>query len=127
MVIAWVLLATTGILAARYYKYIFPDVKLCKIDFWFHIHRPLMILVPVISLISFIVILSQLNWNWVSSSSSIGLAHSIFGIFTITLSIIQPIMGFLRCGKDHKRRWIFNYSHRPIGLSTILFACNIEF
>ena len=70
MVIAWMFLASTGILFARYYintpnfclttliynihiflryyKFIFPNFKPFNIAFWFHIHRPFMLSIPVL-------------------------------------------------------------------------------
>jgi hypothetical protein len=52
-------------------------------------HRPLMVLTTVLSIIGFFVILSDLNWKWVSQVNKVNFAHSIFGIFAISLSIIQ--------------------------------------
>ena len=57
---------------------------------WFIIHRPMMMSVPIISVAAFIVILWEANWQWISiSDSTTFFAHSIFGIVTIGLSIIQ--------------------------------------
>ena len=30
-----------------------------------------------------------------------------------------------RCDKDHKYRFIFNYVHRTLGLSALLFSSNL--
>ena len=89
MVIAWIFCASTGILFARYYKFIFPTVKWFNLQFWFNIHRPVMIFVPILSIIAFIVILADLGWKWVDIESKVGFAHSIFGIVVIGLSVIQ--------------------------------------
>ena len=89
MVIAWILFASTGILVARYYKHLLPSKMYCGVKFWFVLHRPIMISVPVLSLIAFLVILSDLDWQWVETSEQLNFAHSIFGIVTISLSIIQ--------------------------------------
>ena len=92
MIIAWLLFASSGILIARYYKYLLPNVKLCGVQFWFNFHRILMTFVPVLSIISFIIIFSQLNWEWVSTSDSISFTYSILGILSICLSIIQVFL-----------------------------------
>ncbi len=92
MIIAWLALASTGILIARYYKYVLPKAKLCGVQFWFNFHRIIMIFVTTLSIVSFIIILSQLNWSWVSDSDSVSYTHSIFGILTICLSIIQVFL-----------------------------------
>ncbi len=84
--------ASTGILVARYFKFMLPDVKLCKIKFWFLLHRPLMVCVTLISIASFIIILWGVEWKWVDPDESVIFAHSIFGIVTIGLAIIQVII-----------------------------------
>lgn len=60
-------------------------------EFWFNIHRPFMILVVLMSITAFIVILADLEWKWVENSGSINFIHSIFGIVTIGLAIIQVL------------------------------------
>ena len=73
----------------RYYKYICPEVKLMKLQFWFFIHRPLMISVSIVSIISFLIILSR-DWKWVTTDSDkTNFSHSITGILTISFSIVQ--------------------------------------
>ena len=90
MIIAWILFASTGIIVARYFKFLLPDVKLCKVKFWFLLHRPLMVCVPLISIAAFIIILWGVGWAWVPlQDDTIIFSHSIFGIVTISFSIIQ--------------------------------------
>ena len=90
MIIAWMLIGSTGILIARYFKFIFPDKNLFKIQIWFIIHFSLMISVPIISIMSFLIILSNKNWQWLQvTDSSVMFVHSIFGIVTIGLAFIQ--------------------------------------
>ena len=50
-----------------------------------------MIMVPILTFTSFIVILSDLDWKWVSPTSRVEFAHSIFGIVTVSFSILQVI------------------------------------
>ena len=97
IVFAWLFCASTGILFARYYKYIFPNVKLMNVQFWFFIHKPLMISVPIVSIIAFIIILSQLKWTWVDSTNQAAFAHSIIGILTISFSFLQVIIFIFFC------------------------------
>ena len=60
-------------------------------EFWFNVHRPLMIFVPICSSVAFIVILADLEWKWLETTQLTNFVHSIFGIVTIGLSIIQVI------------------------------------
>jgi hypothetical protein len=90
MVIAWMGFASTGILIARYFKFIFQNRNIFKMQIWFAIHFPLMVSVPIISLVSFLIILSYVNWQWLQvTDSTVMFVHSIFGIFTLGLSFIQ--------------------------------------
>lgn len=82
----------------RYYKFIFPKVRWFDLQFWFNMHRPMMIMVPIASVVAFIIILSYLDWKWVEAEEKTAFAHSIFGIFTICLSIIQVIVLLLFYG-----------------------------
>ena len=162
MVIAWMFFASTGILFARfqlnsirlyclifkifkyfhrYYKYLLPNTKLCGVKFWFVVHRPAMICVPIISIISFLIILSDENWTWIPLDEPAVFAHSIFGIVAIGFSFFQVfskyficriiffiikiskvLIAFLRCGPEHPKRFIFNHFHRTVGLTAFLCA-----
>ena len=96
MVIAWIFLAPAGILMPRYYRYLFVPRKFFpNVDFWFAVHRPTMVSVAVISLVSFLIILSDLNWTWIDSSFTLIFVHSIFGIITIGLAFIQVSYAWL--------------------------------
>lgn len=123
MVISWIVLAPNAILFARYFKFIFPSVKPCNIQFWFHIHRPFMMCVTLASLAAFITILWDNKWSWVDYEiDMIEFIHSIFGICTIGFSVIQMILGTLRPDKDHPRRCVFNHVHRTLGISTFILS-----
>ena len=78
---------------SRYFKFIFPNIKLLKVQFWFNAHRFLMFSVPVFSIVAFIVILADLKWKWVEliETQKVNFAHSIIGIIVIGLSFIQVI------------------------------------
>ncbi|RNA13986.1 ferric-chelate reductase 1 [Brachionus plicatilis] len=127
MVIAWPFLSTIGILFARYYKPIFPNVKSCGVQFWFIIHRPFMISVCLLSLIGFGFIFSYKNWTWTSQSSVKNFAHSIVGLITILLSLIQPAMAIFRPDKLAENRPIFNWAHRLVGILAYAFSITAVF
>jgi hypothetical protein len=122
MIIAWILFASTGILLARYYKFIFPETKISGVAFWFFIHRFVMSLVPVLSIVAFVLIFAQLKWNWVRAGFKTDFMHSIAGAVTIGLSVLQPLLAIFRCDKDHKYRFVFNYVHRTIGVCCLLMS-----
>ncbi len=123
-----------------------PETKYFNFEFWFLIHLILMIATPVLAFISFLVILSDLNWNWIDQTSSIDFAHSILGICTVSFSILQVntlpvrenlgfyfkfiyinlkvVIGLLRPAKDSPRRFIFNIFHQSFGFLTFLTSSN---
>ena len=83
-----------------------------------------MILVPVLSIISLLVILSDLDWEWIKSTANnqTNFNHSIFGIVTISLSVVQVIGAFFRPINSHPQRFVFNYLHRTIGFITFVLS-----
>jgi hypothetical protein len=91
MIIAWIFLASTGILIARYYKFLFPQIRINNVDFWFFVHQPVMFMVPILTIIGFIVVLAELKGKWISSEDKVKFTHSIFGIVTLGLSVLQVI------------------------------------
>ncbi len=93
MVIAWVLFAPTGMLIARYYKFLLDKRKVCSVNLWFALHLPIMLSVPIISFVGLLVVLSWLNWKWVQpeSGDEIEFSHSVLGILAISLAFFQVI------------------------------------
>ena len=65
---------------------------------WFQVHRAILMLVPVLTLVGFILIL--VDKKGVFSGSN----HAIIGTTVFVLAMIQPIMGMLRPGFDSKWR-----------------------
>lgn len=89
MIVAWVLLASVGMYIARYFKFIFPKQMVNGLMIWFFLHRPLMILTYILTLVSLIVILVEKDWRWISQSNPTAFVHSIFGLVLIGLSTLQ--------------------------------------
>jgi hypothetical protein len=89
MVVAWVLLAPTGIMIARYYKFLLGDRKFFGVNFWFTLHLTLMIAVPLISLAGLLIVLSWNQWVWLQPDENVEFSHSIFGIVAISLAFVE--------------------------------------
>ena len=92
MAICWMLFVSTGIIIARYYKYLLPKKDMCGMKCWFAIHRPLMILASLTAISAFIVILSFMEWTWIEIDEPIQFSHSIFGIVSIGTIVIQVFL-----------------------------------
>ena len=72
-----------------------------------------MIISLILSFISLILAFSAFDWEWASSSG-----HSIFGMITLVFALIQILVGFMRCDKEHSKRFVFNHIHRLCGVLT---------
>lgn len=94
MIISWVLLAPFGIIMARYFKHLGGDKKLCGVNIWFSLHRPALVLATALTLAGFVLILYDKDWKWINANlyeNKVNFSHSIFGIFTITFSVVQVL------------------------------------
>ena len=107
MTTAWLLFASFGIFLARYFKYIMPGKKIFDLAVWFVLHRAIMIAVTLVSVGAFIAILADVGWNWIEIDEPLAFSHSIVGIVTVGLSIIQVNFLFLSNNIcfDSKRKW----------------------
>ena len=90
MTIAWIIFASTGILLVRYYSNYGRLI--------YAIHILFSILVQLASLAGFFIIFGLFfKWSWLTTVNNelndfnykLGLAHSIFGITAILISILQ--------------------------------------
>lgn len=85
----------------------------------------MMVLVPILAVIAFLIILADLDWEWIENTEEERTAyvHSITGILAIILSIIQVVIALVRPKPDAKFRYIFNEVHRFIGITAFLLSC----
>ena len=112
MIIAWVLLASIGVLLPRYYKNILSERTLLKKKIWFAVHIFLMSSTCLISIVAFLFVLAALNWKWTELPQSedstllkqfkaVDFSHSIFGIVTIGLALIQVYEDYIHLNNIH--------------------------
>lgn len=119
MIVAWVGLTSIGIFTARFMKKTWIDVKLFGKDIWFMTHQLAMCLTWVLTLSSFIIIL-------IDSARFTVNPHSILGIITFTLCVIQPFGAILRPGPKDSTRPIFNFLHSSVGNFCHLLSSKIN-
>ncbi|RNA06657.1 ferric-chelate reductase 1 [Brachionus plicatilis] len=122
MIIAWTIFATLGMIIARYFKFIFPDVRFLELKIWFVIHRPLMYTAYILTIIGFFVILADQNWTWIERTRTTSFVHSFFGLIVIILCFLQILVAFFRPHQDHQNRYIFNYFHSANGTVILLLS-----
>ena len=127
MIFTWIVLVSTGILVARYFKASSPDRKLCGKAVWFAVHRTLMSCAATLTAIAFVLILFYKKGQWTSKSSAREFTHSIVGLIVIIFAMIQPFMALFRCSPDGKYRFIFNYAHATVGSSAFILSITAIF
>ncbi|XP_043820363.1 putative ferric-chelate reductase 1 [Dromiciops gliroides] len=110
MLIAWVTVGSVGMVFARFWKGVMVKQVLGK-DLWFQVHRSLMTLTVVSTMIAFILPFIQAQgWsgNW---------PHPIMGCVVMSLAFLQPVVALFRPLPHHKRRFIFNWFHALTGFA----------
>lgn len=112
-IIAWIFLGSIGILLARYYKPLWPNQIVYSFRVWFSFHRPIMMFVTLLTLLSFIFALIELDWGWSVDGNE--LIHAILGLIVIICSLLNPILGFFRPKPDSCARCLFFWFHWIIG------------
>ncbi|CAF1037294.1 unnamed protein product [Brachionus calyciflorus] len=122
MMTTWMILATSGILFSRYFKSFNQDLNCFGVQPWFFYHRLLMFSTVIFSLIGLAAIFYKNDWNWISTSLTTNFIHSVFGIASIGLALLQPIYAAFRPAIDHPKRPIFNWIHRSFGILSYLLA-----
>ncbi|CAF4089741.1 unnamed protein product [Rotaria sp. Silwood2] len=122
MLFLWMLFVPAGILLARYFRQSWSKLKLCAIPVWYIMHQIVMNFAVVMTLVSFVLILIYKRGVWTSQSLSREFAHSIMGLIVVSTATLQSIMTIFRCRPDHPRRFIFNYVHRIVGISTLILS-----
>ncbi|KAL5015924.1 hypothetical protein ScPMuIL_005513 [Solemya velum] len=115
MVFAWVCAASIGIIAARYYKPLWPHQRACGQMIWFQIHRFCMILAFVACISGFVIIFVEIKGYSEIVGSNFHKAHPILGIIVTALAVLNPIMALFRPHPGTSKRSVFNWAHWIVG------------
>ena len=122
MLLAWMVFASTGILFARYGRSIRLGNRrqLLGKALWFQIHRFLLSLNPLFTLLGFFFIIVFARGRWVDPRTyDMRLfLHSVFGGIIVVCVIVQMWLALYRCHPHSRFRFIFDWSHRVIGFLT---------
>ncbi|XP_074478137.1 putative ferric-chelate reductase 1 isoform X1 [Sebastes fasciatus] len=110
MLIAWMTTGSLGMMVARYLKGVTKRQNRGGKDVWFQVHVAVMSVTVAATVIAFI-----LSFSYVQAWS--GGAHPVLGCLVMILSFLQLILALLRCGPQHPRRFLFNWSHALNGVS----------
>eukprot|EP00054_Salpingoeca_dolichothecata_P027288 m.199540 g.199540 ORF g.199540 m.199540 type:complete len:631 (-) comp25918_c0_seq3:106-1998(-) len=117
MIAAWVGFAPVGTFMARFLKYPLGA------PLWFNLHFYVQIFVVMLTVISMIIVLANVEFQWEG--------HQLWGVILLVLTGVQIILGLSRnliSGKTAEstdqgpRRGLFNWSHRIVGFLTFLVS-----
>ncbi|KAL3841488.1 hypothetical protein ACJMK2_019626 [Sinanodonta woodiana] len=123
MIVAWILLASIGIVMPRFYKPVWPDSRIFGEKVWFQIHRACMVLVLFLVAASFIIIFIEADgYSETALWTNLQKAHPILGIIIMALTVINPVMALFRPHPDEPRRKIFNIAHFGVGTVAFILA-----
>lgn len=117
MVIAWIGFASVGMFMARYMRKTWSKKVFSK-DIWFQVHRTLMVATVSVTILGIIYAFYFKEWRWSANAG----AHPILGIIVLCLAVFQPIIAVFRPHPGESRRWLFNWVHRSIGVTTYILA-----
>ncbi|XP_033740429.1 uncharacterized protein LOC117327508 [Pecten maximus] len=130
MILAWIILSTSGMLIARYFKPILRK-KVNGKHLWFQVHRTCMCTVVVLTLTALIIIFIEVGgFSKISVPDNIAYVklHPLLGLIIVVLMLLNPMMAFFRCDHDHPYRPIFNWLHWGVAFVVqFLAGFNISF
>ena len=119
MILSYMTFGSTGILFARYGRSLRLGNRrqLLGKAVWFQIHRFLLSLTAILTLLGFLLILVRAGGDWVKPQTpDLRLFfHSVLGGIIVCCSIIQIWLALYRCNPHSRFRFIFVWSHRIIG------------
>ena len=121
MVLAWMGAASAGMFFARYMKETWKEKKLMGKDIWFPFHQASMGFAFIVSVISFIIIISE-RGNLFHMDTLKKNPHPVMGLITVLLAFINPMMAAFRPHPGTPLRPIFNWSHWFVGNAAWLFG-----
>lgn len=122
MIFAWILIASTGALIARYFKGAWGNAFICGKAAWFAAHRLLMSVGITLTVVAFFFILVYLQGTWVDRGPTRYYAHATTGVIVVAFSFFQPFIALFRCEANSPNRFIFNLIHGFIGFSAFILA-----
>ncbi|CAF3874465.1 unnamed protein product [Rotaria sp. Silwood2] len=122
MIFTWLFYVPLGILMALYFKKTWPDRKVCGKPIWFAVHRALMTVSAVLTIIAFMLVVAYKKGKWIPQEEKLEFNHSVIGIIVVCFTLIQLIMALYRCEHDEKYRYVFNYTHGFVGLMALIFS-----
>jgi len=122
--LAWILISTTCIIIARYYKNAWPNTTLFGKPVWFQLHRTGMCLVLTLSIIGCAVAyIYEGPYHDIDNVASVmKTVHPPCGAAVIAITALQPLVAYFRPPLDSPKRIWWYLLHVGLGLSAWFLA-----
>ncbi|XP_068726811.1 ferric-chelate reductase 1-like [Montipora capricornis] len=118
LVFAWVGFATMGMFIARFMKPVWGEKEICSKRIWFVVHITIMLLTALLTIFG-----TSLAFLYVGSWSEDAGAHPFIGVIVLVIAVLQPLIAFFRPPVNAgRRRVLFNWVHRAVGLIALSLA-----
>ncbi|XP_048759187.2 putative ferric-chelate reductase 1 [Ostrea edulis] len=122
MIIAWVCLASIGIVAVRYYKTVWLEETCLRERIWYQSHKFCMVTLFVCVMVGVILIFVDIQGYSQIDGKSFHQAHPIMGLLVTLFTIANPIIAILRPLPGTVKRKIFNWIHWAVGTGAHFLA-----
>ncbi|KAL5022072.1 hypothetical protein ScPMuIL_001227 [Solemya velum] len=118
LLIGMLFATSIGTVLARFYKPVWKPRKWFGMDVWFQMHRAVMVVGLLFSVIGMIIIFAHVGEWSEMYDGAFQEAHPICGLITVILYAANPVMAIFRCAPTDAKRQIFNWAHLFVGIST---------
>ena len=125
MILAWMVFGSTGVLFARYGRSLRLGTRRQFLGkaLWFQMHRFLLSITPLLTLLGFLFMFVRLGGKWTSAEPSLlRFIHSIFGGIVLCCAVVQIWLVLYRCNPRSPFRFLFDWTHRVIGLVAMILS-----
>jgi len=122
--LAWIVVSTSSMIVARYYKNAWPKSTIFGKPVWFQIHRFGMLLTLFLTILGIAVAYwYEGPYHDITNVGAImKTVHPPCGVVTLTICCLQPIIAYFRPGLDSPRRIWWYLFHAGLGLSAWFLA-----
>lgn len=122
MIVAWVCLASIGIVAVRYYKTVWLEETCMRERIWYQSHKFCMATLFLCVMAGIVLIFVEIQGYSQIDGKTFHQAHPIMGLIVTVFTIANPIIAILRPLPGTVKRKIFNWIHWAVGTGAHFLA-----
>lgn len=125
MILGWMVFGSTGVLFARYGRSLRLGNRRQFFGkaLWFQMHRFFLSIAPLFTLLGFLFMFVRMGGKWTSVQPSLlRFIHSILGGIVLCCGVVQIWLALYRCNPRSRFRFLFDWTHRVIGLLAMILS-----